>query len=599
MEPRSIEVQVNPQKEIREIAQDFQQPIEVLREALANAYDAIATEMRVIARAEKDETGRRILTVDFADNGWGMTEQTLIGFFGLGFSQKPPGAAQIRPPIGYKGHGTKIYYLARELWVATRVKDGSLLLAHVARARERIMQTELPQPKLLEGAEAERQAAAIRLPIPDMQGTTIRLIDFTADSARLIDGFRRNQMVNYLRWFSVYGSFEHVLTKTEPKPPFKLLIQGTDDTTLAPVGYGHPWPADDRVELRQLRAEDERRPFNYFRKTFRSKGRVVSGGHTIDIAILFEGKRGRLDRDHDIRRQKAGGLYLEEERYGLWLAKDYIPIELRAEWMQDERLAIFADLEPKRALVFVNCQDFALTANRGSVGNSQPDLLRAVHDGVIGYLQELEDDADLQRFWEEYEEERLARARDKDQKALKRRIDRYNKRSLCTITLSGGETFEFQEPTREITLYGLIVQLQLVDPDLLGLHILDYDDHQGIDLLVLRGKDPTDLLAKDKDKVAYTEIKYVLHPEINHAFQTLHAIICWQSSVLDGGTVTDVTGESFALQESKTNGTTHTVLTPRPDSRYKHQVRVIVLKRLLEEKRHLQMRSNPRRIKQR
>jgi hypothetical protein len=146
-----------------------------------------------------------------------------------------------------------------------------------------------------------------------------------------------------------------------------------------------------------------------------------------------------------------------------------------------------------------------------------------------------------------------------------------------------------------VAVYGIITQLDIVDRGLLGLDILDYDDYRGLDFLVRRAPDPADLLAKDK--VAYAELKYKLHAEINHAFHVLHAIICWESTVLDGGTVTDVTGESFVLQENRSNGTTHTVLSPRPGSKYSHQVRVIVLRRLLEEKRNLQIVSNPRPIK--
>jgi hypothetical protein len=91
-----------------------------------------------------------------------MTKEALAGFFGLGFSQKPPESSG-RPRIGYKGHGTKIYYLAKEVWVATRMADGPLLLAHVPEARKKITQTELPEPSLWVGAEAEEKARALRL----------------------------------------------------------------------------------------------------------------------------------------------------------------------------------------------------------------------------------------------------------------------------------------------------------------------------------------------------------------------------------------------------------------------------------------------------
>ncbi len=204
----------------------------------------------------------------------------------------------------------------------------------------------------------------------------------------------------------------------------------------------------------------------------------------------------------------------------------------------------------------------------------------------------------MQRFLEEYEEDRLARLREKDSKAFHRRLARYNKKSLCSIQLPGGEPFEFFEPQREVTLFGLISQLEIVDPDLLRLEILDYDDYRGIDLLVRKkAADPGDLLARDK--VAYTEIKHVLESNINHAFANLHAIVCWESDVSDLGKVTDPTGVSFDLRESQDpQGVTHTALVPLPhNTELSHQVRVIVLKRLMQETRGYQERANPRAVK--
>lgn len=590
----AIEIKVDVAHEIREISNDFAQPIELLREVLANSYDAGAEEVVIRAVPGRDPAGRRILDIDIIDDGIGMDRAGLECFFGLGFNRKPqiPG----RPPIGAKGHGTKIYYNAIEIWVATRQRGGELLVTHAERVREQVLSCKLPALQVWEGDEARRQAEAVRLQVPVDRGTSIRLIDFTPDSGRLIDEFKRDNIENYIRWFTIYGSFEHVVRGTAMQAPIRLLLQATDQKMPTEVPFGHPWPDSDNTELRALKARDQRRPFNYFRKRFHSADRPIAEGYRIDIAALFEGKSARLERDRCIRRQGAGGLYLEEQRYGIWLCKNHIPIE-KAEPLPPEATAIFTVLEPHRAFILVNCDDFKLTANRGSVGNSQAALLDAVRQGIIDYLKEIESDQDVQRFLEEYEDDRLARLREKDSRAFRRRLERYNKKKLCGIRLPDGTSFEFFEPQREITLFGLISQLEIVDPALLPLEILDYDDYRGIDLLVRRKEaDPGDLLARDK--VAYTEIKYVLESYINHAFANLHAIVCWESDVLDRDKVTDPTGESFNLSESRDKqGVTHTSLMPRPDSKLTHQVRVIVLKRLMQETREYQERANPRAIK--
>src|SRR5690242_9725611 len=105
---RNLTVTVDAGREIAEISADFTDPIEVVRESVHNSFDAGATEVSVAAVPQTLPDGRRVLTLEFQDNGIGMSEETLACFFGLGHSVKPsiPG----RPTIGFKGHGTKIYY---------------------------------------------------------------------------------------------------------------------------------------------------------------------------------------------------------------------------------------------------------------------------------------------------------------------------------------------------------------------------------------------------------------------------------------------------------------------------------------------------------
>jgi Histidine kinase-, DNA gyrase B-, and HSP90-like ATPase len=593
MAPKTLKPAINGAKEIKEISEDFLQPLEVLREALSNAYDAGALKVHVVARREHDATGRNILSLSLTDDGQGMSRENLEGFFGLGVSHKP--RLPDRPPIGFKGHGTKLYYRARDIYVLTRRADGPTLLAVVENAREQVLRAQdLPAVELWEGEAAEQHARAIGLAPPAGQGTAIALLDFTADSNRLIDAFRRKQIESYIRWFTVYGSFQYIITKTEPRAPFELTLQATDEDVGRPVPFGHPWPSD-ATELRELKAKDARRPYNHFVKTFAVQGLSIEGGDRIDIAVAFEGRAGRLARDPGIRRQRNSGDYHEDERYGLWLGRNHIPVELRSDWLRDEGLGEFAHIDPKRALVLVNCNEFKLTANRGSVHNSQAALLSSVRRSVVEYLAGLADDAALRRFLDEYEEEQRTRLREKDRKALDRRITRYNRKKVCRFAAADGTNHEFFEPDREITFYGLLRQLEIWDPGLVELDVLDYDDHRGLDLLVRVDQDPSDLLSRDR--IAYAELKHTLEAHLNHAFALLRSIVCWDNAVRPGGTVLDATGTGFVLAENQVGGVTYSSLIPSSeDKRHKHTVEVIVVRRLLEETRGLVRVDNPRRI---
>lgn len=589
---KRVKVDVNVGKEIAEISYDFTDPIEVVREALHNAHDAGATSVQFKATAQTLPDRRRVLTLEFADNGIGMDEDRLTRFFGLGYSDKPPIAN--RRTIGFKGHGTKIFYQAKDLFVATRTVDGPLRVGVLRDVRSDVNQRSHLEPQLSEGDEAESLVRTEGLPQIDGHGTVIRLVDYTPDSSRLINRFKFAELENYLRWFTIYGSFEHVVRNAPPIPPFELHVQATDATLPVKVEFGHSWPITDITDLKQLKKRDERRPFNFFRKTFRFADRPIADGYRIDVAVLFEGKRGRVDRDEGISRQGSSRLYTEEERYGMWLCRDFIPIELRSDWLLDDECPKLVD-DLRRPLVFVNSQDFLLIANRGSVGNSPQQLLTAIKQGVFDILKLVQEDKDVERFLNEYQEELFSRQREKDQKALHRRIDRFNAKQECTIKLPDGREHVFFEPQREITLFGLIAELQMLQPDLLGLEILDYDDHVGIDLLVRKNGNVGDLL--DRTKVAYVELKYVLQSTLNHAFDHLFAVVCWECDLKPGDFVTDAANTTFHFEQQKgKDGMTSSALVPPLDGKLSHHVKVIVLSRLLEERYQLTPRENPRPI---
>jgi len=73
---------VNEVNEFLEIASDFEDPLEVIRESLSNAYDANASHVSITIRTQPD--GSDII---IEDNGDGMSRQDLESFFDLGNSQ--------------------------------------------------------------------------------------------------------------------------------------------------------------------------------------------------------------------------------------------------------------------------------------------------------------------------------------------------------------------------------------------------------------------------------------------------------------------------------------------------------------------------------
>ena len=77
--------QVNEVAEFREIAFDFGNPLDILRESISNAFDAAATEISMWF-SMADMKGRRVLRIVIEDDGTGMSKDGLQSFFDLGNS---------------------------------------------------------------------------------------------------------------------------------------------------------------------------------------------------------------------------------------------------------------------------------------------------------------------------------------------------------------------------------------------------------------------------------------------------------------------------------------------------------------------------------
>src|SRR5471030_2602792 len=114
---------VDQTQEFIEIANDFANPLDLVREAISNAFDAHATEIRLGFETDV-VSGETTFVIRLTDNGDGMARSDLQAFFDLGNSTRRGD----RATIGEKGHGTKVYFNAKKLTVDTQ-RDGVRLFA--------------------------------------------------------------------------------------------------------------------------------------------------------------------------------------------------------------------------------------------------------------------------------------------------------------------------------------------------------------------------------------------------------------------------------------------------------------------------------------
>lgn len=292
----------------------------------------------------------------------------------------------------------------------------------------------------------------------------------------------------------------------------------------------------------------------------------------IDFLFAIEGEAARREYNDMLRRQgkpRRLGDYLSEERYGLWLGSDFVAVQRFNAWVSERS-------EYTRMHAFVNSDDLALTANRGSVENTSQELLADIEATVRAiFAERIEETPDYLKFQDELLAIERHRHAEKEAQDYKRRLKRLEAREITVIN-----GVEFYSPETETDVIALVSGVQALKPNLLPFVVRDYDSHFGFDGLATRRKE----LAVNETKHLFVEFKLDLKKDFNHSFENLEAILCWTARLKDGETVIDLAGKRGTYQ-----------ITTQPDGRKvryivvtgsPRNVEVIAFKELLEQQGH-------------
>ena len=553
--------EVNPHAEFLEICNDFTEPREIVREAISNGFDAWARNIEIAAYVDRT-TGKDELVLRFKDDGHGMDTSGLKSFFSLAMTtrmERDDRGFKASGAIGEKGHGTKIYFNSRKIEVQS-VKDGVLI--------EAVMDD--PHAKLQRGKMPVVEFSSRSVSIPN--GTTITVYGYN-DNAQ--GGFGHEALKDYILWFTKFGSCELLLDRTEFKDVVLTLSGlGRKDFDPEQISFGHLFPAEN-TNLTSLKMSDRVSPLDYYVARWVFPNVPVEGkpGSTVDIVFSLEGDQAKRNINpmlHEKWRNWRDGEYNVEERYGLWLCKDFIPVARKNNWVAERS-------EWTKYHAFVNSQDLRLTANRSNIDNTPSKDLAAIQATVERVFKErIKADGKYQKYQEELEKQQLYKNAEAEEKDFVKR-----KRATLSKKAASFKTLTLLEPRQEGGVFSIVMQLLAVQPDLFGFSIVDYDTSLGYDLLV------TQDTALDLNRAAlrFVEMKFELQRDFNHSFSKLAAVICWDTRLANEDVVEDMTGARRRMK----------ITSPKVDKslRYQkymlvsdteqHNIEVFVLKDFLKE----------------
>ena len=546
---------VDQSREFLEIANDFANPLDLVREAVSNSYDAKAK--RINIRFDVIQRyGERVLQITLEDDGEGMGLAGLQAFFDLGNSTRRSKRNQDPSLIGEKGHGTKIFFNCDQLDVIT--SDGSSVYhATMAKPFADLHEGKVPVVRVQTRPNSE-----------EFKGTRIEILGYNRNRT---DMFTHAQLKDHIQWFTKHGSIELQFNGSVEDYPI-VRLSGVDRNDEEDIQFGHPFPpeSDNVSKLFEQHLVDA--PYYFVKRWIRKGSLQEFPDIKYEIVFGVEGDRAKREANPMLRRRglsPGSGSYQVQERYGLWLTKDYIPIQRKNEWVTSR------GSEFTRFHAFLNCQALRLTANRGSIENTPTEIINSVERTARSLYNEIIETDEWSEM--EYLEDQASayNTEEKERREYERRVKAAKEQKTATYK----DTLLI-EPHYENGVYSLFVALQTLEPDLFPFEVVDYDTHSGIDVIA-KTRDSVDV---SQSMLRYIEFKHTLSSTFNHSFKYLHSIVCWKTKIQHEEEIEDIAGSKRKLVITPPTAPDQCTRYMLDDPKQPHKIEVFVLETYLKER---------------
>lgn len=548
------DAQVNIGYELYQIITDFGEPLEIFREAFQNAFDENATKIFCRVYEKKRMSGTELI-IDIWNNGEPLKKENIDNFFGLAKSTKINNDNMpIEGKLGYKGHGSKIFFNANKVHICSKNHSEEWAV-------------ELDSP--LEQLESKNiysysdiydaTALGISLPADWEQGFMVRIIaprHFNTQHTK----FKLNHayLRDYIKWYTVIGSLRPLFDKNLQSKDIKLYLSGLKEDdfcrnyctldmidpiptfeSVNGINYevitlGHYFPpnrySESAMKSYAKAIKSNKAYYDYYSRTIYNDTVVCSNNTSFRLIIHLEGYETK--RKYDILLSKRGRArneltHTDSERYGLWVCKGGVPVEKVDNWIEGGKgSGSYTYMQ-----AFIDCDDFQLTANRGSIQNSEIEKIEIIKSQLNLILNDNSIKSLMNERSEMEQLEKQIQSIENDQADLQTRNKLSQQRK--TITLPCGHTL--LEPTKLKTGYSesetmiLLIQIMTLYPKLFTFNLLDYNTSKGIDFVV-------DINGTPK----YIELKGTLNKKINHPFRYIDRFICYDINLKPDDIVNDI-----------------------------------------------------------
>ncbi|MDD4752061.1 MAG: hypothetical protein PHT78_02250, partial [Desulfitobacteriaceae bacterium] len=413
---------------------------------------------------------------------------------------------------------------------------------------------------------------------------------------------------DYSKWFTVFGTIRTLFDNDLKNRNIKLYLNGLnmtsfknefsgkkaidpipifetiDNNEYEVISFGHYFPeqryTDTKMKAYAKKISSNKAYYEFYSRNFKE---VVACSNNINFNFVISIEGYETKRRYDILltrrgRKRSDITHTDSERYGLWACKSGIPVQKIDDWIEGGK-GTYSFIQ-----AFIDCDDLELTANRGSINNSNIEIIeilkRKVNDIFSSkkILDAIKERTEIEKM------ENTLSSIDEDERNLKERFRSVKKRK--SIILPTGVIL--MEPTKRKVGYSesetlvLLVNIIAQYPNLFPFKLLDYDTTKGIDFVIEYQGAPK-----------YIELKGTLHKKINHPFRHIYKFVCYDIEVSENDIVTDIedfetlvkinNNDKFASFDNNFKNKVYTSYKLAPSSATINDMEIISLRSILTE----------------
>jgi hypothetical protein len=147
--------------------------------------------------------------------------------------------------------------------------------------------------------------------------------------------FTHAQLRDHILWFTKFGSVERQFG-LDGLENAKLELKGLDRDDFELLNFGHSFPTESEGVNSLFEKHVMQAPHYYSRRVIKQGSLPRYPEIRYQAIFSVEGKRVKYDHNPMLRRtgySAPDGAYTIQDRYGLWLCKDFIPVQRKNEWV--------------------------------------------------------------------------------------------------------------------------------------------------------------------------------------------------------------------------------------------------------------------------